>query len=431
VLSVVIPTHNRAALLRRSLGAIAHQSIGPRDLDVIVVDDGSTDETAEVLSSRWPFALRHIRVDHIGYRTGELRNVGAAQTTGERLCFLDDDVVVNPRWAEALVADPSDVVIGALLGYTVDPPSAEEEDVVTGACVDLAAGIRVDPSILAHDPREYARRVFGALAHQCHPWTLTWSGNLAVRRRLFDRIGGFDQNFRGYGLEDVELGYRLWKSRASFGFGDAAWAVHHATGVFELRYPSELNARRFLAKSPVLPVELLQFTNPARWANAWSHISALFGLPLVPDYAAEGGSLREISRPAGPGTLLVGCGLNGALLEAERALEFDPTVCRLLSAACPGLRPLWLLGAATPFPAATFRNAVVSDFWRALPIPYVRLMLRELLRVAHAVTVVALAGRPRLPPFCQWSNASDIRAVVDGLTVDERARVTIRLGPNA
>jgi glycosyltransferase involved in cell wall biosynthesis len=98
--SVIIPTHNRKTMLERCLGAIAAQHGGVADTEVIVVDDGSTDGTGEMLKSRvFPFAFTVRSVGNTG--PGSARNTGAAGARGLYLAFTEDDVLPDPDWLAA------------------------------------------------------------------------------------------------------------------------------------------------------------------------------------------------------------------------------------------------------------------------------------------------------------------------------------------
>jgi glycosyltransferase involved in cell wall biosynthesis len=102
--SVIIPTYNRAELVQRAIASVQAQS--QRDFELIVVDDGSEDDTAAVVS-RLP-GVRFERIAHGG--PGAARNAGIALARGERIAFLDSDDAWDPRFLEvmnaALDADP-------------------------------------------------------------------------------------------------------------------------------------------------------------------------------------------------------------------------------------------------------------------------------------------------------------------------------------
>src|SRR5947209_12306879 len=96
-ISVVVPTWNRAAHLRDLLASLAGQDYPPDRFEIVVVDDGSTDRTAEVVRAVASLAVPHVRYvpqEHRGYCAA--CNTGVSAASGEVVCFLDSDEMVPP-----------------------------------------------------------------------------------------------------------------------------------------------------------------------------------------------------------------------------------------------------------------------------------------------------------------------------------------------
>ena len=111
--SIVIPTHNRASLLRRALLCVQSQTL--RDQEIVVVDDGSTDDTATMLASGFPDVkvVRH----ETSRGPSAARNSGIAAATGDWMFFHDDDDLMHPSHladllAATLAAPPNSLVAG-------------------------------------------------------------------------------------------------------------------------------------------------------------------------------------------------------------------------------------------------------------------------------------------------------------------------------
>src|SRR5712692_2253520 len=102
-LSVIIPTHNRAASLAQTLRSALELDYPPDRWEIIVVDDSSTDETANVVRElqRTPAGsiVRYVHEDHL--EVSQARHIGARASAGELLLFTDDDVTFAPQWASA------------------------------------------------------------------------------------------------------------------------------------------------------------------------------------------------------------------------------------------------------------------------------------------------------------------------------------------
>ena len=123
MVSVVVPTHNRRQLVDRTLDALAAQTYPAERVEVIVVDDGSDDGTADALDGRvTPWRLRVIR--HRERRSAAAaRNTGVQAASGDVIAFTDSDCEPVPGWLEALV-DGFDDGVGLVQGATVPDPSA-------------------------------------------------------------------------------------------------------------------------------------------------------------------------------------------------------------------------------------------------------------------------------------------------------------------
>lgn len=179
-LTVIVPVYNGAAVLRLALRAMA-QSTRPPD-ELLVVDDGSTDESARVAEE---FGARLLRTPR---QSGPAcaRNLGARHATGDVLFFLDADVCVHPNTL-ALVAEAfQDPQLDALIGSYDDDPS--------------------EPDFLS----QYKNLMHCFVHHTARSEACTfWSGCGAIRREVFMECSGFDERYARPAIEDIELGYRM------------------------------------------------------------------------------------------------------------------------------------------------------------------------------------------------------------------------------
>ncbi|OXM44725.1 glycosyltransferase [Amycolatopsis alba DSM 44262] len=117
-ISVVLPTHDRAALLPRAIESVRAQRYG--NWELIVVDDASADSTPKVLAALEDPRIRAIRVAH--NRVSAARNVGLAAATGDVIAYLDDDNTMHPLWLKALAWTFGDhpEITAAYGGYVID-----------------------------------------------------------------------------------------------------------------------------------------------------------------------------------------------------------------------------------------------------------------------------------------------------------------------
>ena len=180
-IAVIIPVFNSRRLLRETLLALQSSSRFPDEL--IVVDDGSTDDSAGVAEQ---FGARVVKMaKNIG--PAACRNYAALLTRSEILVFLDADTCVHIDTLERMEAHLiEDTGLSAVIGSYDDTPS--------------------DPGICS----QYRNLAHCYVHHSAHRSALTfWSGCGAVRRAAFFDADGFDERYRKPSVEDIELGYRM------------------------------------------------------------------------------------------------------------------------------------------------------------------------------------------------------------------------------
>jgi glycosyltransferase involved in cell wall biosynthesis len=214
--SVIIPACNEAAGIGRTLAAVFEQEgLEEIELEVLVVDDGSTDGTAAVASGAGARVLRlgsHV-AEHRGGSPGAARNRGAAAATGDPLIFLDADCAPAPGWLAALLAahDAGEVVVG---GSLEAPPGLP----ATGRCDHYCGSYHLHPG----RPAGYVPNHSPA--------------NLSVRREAFLSTGGFAEGSPvADGHEELRWQGRLARRGVRIRFEPAAVVYHHnRTGIGNL-----------------------------------------------------------------------------------------------------------------------------------------------------------------------------------------------------
>jgi glycosyltransferase involved in cell wall biosynthesis len=193
-LSVIIPTRNRAPLLRRALDSLLVQTY-PADLfEVVIVDNGSSDQTASVcaLFSKESPNARHYYDDRPGLHVG--RHVGMKQGRGDILVYADDDIRAVPTWLEGVAESFQDPQAGLVGGKSLpefeSPPPAWVD-----ALWQKTEWGRTIPYFSILDFGDEIREL---------PSHYVWGCNYSIRKSLLVEIGGFHPD----GMPNDFLAYR-------------------------------------------------------------------------------------------------------------------------------------------------------------------------------------------------------------------------------
>jgi GT2 family glycosyltransferase len=209
--SVVVPTYERVASMRRCLAALAQLEYPRASFEVIVVDDGSATPLAEAIpASVDGLAVTIVRIPNSG--PGAARNAGAACARGRVLAFTDDDCQPAPSWLANLAASWERAPACLIGGRTVNALARNPWSVTSQVIVDMAyAFYNADVAT----PRFFA------------------SNNMAIPADLFAKLGGFRGGPFRVASEDRELCDR-WR-HAGYGLAYAPAAVVAHAHALELR----------------------------------------------------------------------------------------------------------------------------------------------------------------------------------------------------
>ncbi len=218
-LSVVVATHNQAPLLKESLRALLDQALSKQDYEIVVVDDGSTDDTPTVLQEFGP----HITVVRFPSNRGisAARNEGIRRASGKLVIFGDSDIIVRRDFLALHVTT-----------HQLHGPRI------------LCRG----PVVLVPDVR--AAR-YGPMPRLATSPAYVDAANASVERSVLMQAGLFDEKFPGYGWEDFELGVRLKQLGVRRVFCREAIAFHLQPAITEANMPRLLRKEEERAKSAV------------------------------------------------------------------------------------------------------------------------------------------------------------------------------------
>jgi GT2 family glycosyltransferase len=213
LISVIIPTYRRRESVRRTLAALAEQTLPPDRFEVLVAIDGSDDGTRELVAQfAAPYQLRGLWQPNRGRAAA--CNMGLAAARGDLIVILDDDMEPAPGFLAAHLAAHARGERLAVLGAV--PVARDEARPVTGLVAAKFSALQAkldQPGHVIHF-REF------------------YSGNASIRAAELAAVGGFDEAFKVYGNEDSELALRLLRSGVRISFCADALARQHYTKDF-------------------------------------------------------------------------------------------------------------------------------------------------------------------------------------------------------
>lgn len=212
-LSVVIPTYNRQVIVRKTLLGFASQTFSPDRFEVLLVDDGSTDDTASMIRRmKLPFALRVVTRPHGGANAARNEGIRAAQ--GHVVVITGDDMIPEPGFLEAHATfhRKHPVESEAMLGF-----------------IDWSPEITVTPFMkFIVSPEGGQQFAYHLVKNGKVDFRLFYTSNLSLKRSFLHRQTTlFDPDFLYPAFDDVELGYRLANQGMQIHFNPLAVTRHH------------------------------------------------------------------------------------------------------------------------------------------------------------------------------------------------------------
>jgi glycosyltransferase involved in cell wall biosynthesis len=211
--TIQLCTYNRAALLEQVLDACFEQTVDPNAYEVVLVNDGSTDATPSVIARAAQRATcRFEIINQVNSGLAKGRNAGIARASGERIIFIDDDVLPLPNFVEEHLRShdrtPKAIVRGGAI-------NVENFDVLPVPIWSI---------------KDYSGNFF-------------WTTNVSVPLATIREIGGFNESFSEYGWEDIDVGLRLRARGVRAVFNPKALVYHYKPR------PRSVNVEKMIAQA--------------------------------------------------------------------------------------------------------------------------------------------------------------------------------------
>ncbi len=183
MISVIIPTYNRADFVLEAIESVLNQTY--QNFELIVVDDGSTDETEEKVQKSFPNKLSFIKQPNQGVSSA--RNTGIQSSNGDWIAFLDSDDYWLPKKLD---------IQTMFLQKNQSALICQTEEI----------WIRKDKRV---NQKKIHKKHSGLIFEYCLPLCIVSSSSVIIKRELLDRVGGFDTNLPA--CEDYDLWLRIAK----------------------------------------------------------------------------------------------------------------------------------------------------------------------------------------------------------------------------
>ncbi|MEH7501400.1 glycosyltransferase [Neobacillus drentensis] len=275
--SIVIPSLNKYPLNLFTLFSLEHQTFNPSKMEVIFIDDASTDQTEEKLKGYSPpYHFKYIR-NKKNLGRAKVRNLGIRSARGSILIFLDAEMITEPDFVEKHhkfhQSKNKLILSGAMHSkviYSCIFPVFTQEEInkistLTKNNQEIYSRIQ-DFKYPCEEPypllekSDIAKKAFKDIGVQVYPWfqsitrnfaanlegfTFPWmaflTGNVSIRKEFIIQAGLFDEDFVQYGYEDWELGYRLYKMGAKYIVGNDLITYHQQHPVGERKWKEAIN----------------------------------------------------------------------------------------------------------------------------------------------------------------------------------------------
>lgn len=256
--SVIIPTFNDGDNLISTLNCLVNQTLRKEDYEVIVCDDGSSENMLFSLKKFEDMMnFRYIYHSHIGFGAAKSRNDGIRIARSPLCVFLDSGMLVQDDFIEKhlfLHEKQEKVVIGKYLGF--EKPHNTEKQLLelyrTMSNKELFE--EVLNSTEFDDRRKFSMPMLGKEINVWEaPWLFLWGGNFSIEKKYLESVRSFDESFDVWGGEDTDLGIRLFLVGCEFEYSEIVPCLHiphnkSSTKDFSFGNGARSRRRNFLKK---------------------------------------------------------------------------------------------------------------------------------------------------------------------------------------
>jgi len=390
--SVVIPTCNKSKFLDVALASLSKQELAQGDnFEIIIVNDGKEENTKEIIE-RWKYTLS-IKYCKTAGKSGRAyaRNLGGENASGEILIFLDDDMLAMPNLINehisAHIQCNNLVAIG--YRYRLEQSTLELFNFITP--MKVAANIehiKQLPSLL--DERETVYKACNDNIEEYYtPWICLYSNNMSIRKETFIKYK-FDEIYqKKWGIEDVELGYRLYETGLRFKLLRQASAYHLPHATSWRRNLSELKDNMIVFYDIFQNYEIELYVDHLK-VGLLKYMECIKNIKTVgykiSNNDRSGKILEFYTNNIRDKNKIFIAGIEDGDIVEKLKLSNKTVIYSKLSK-----NDSWaidLLGSKTNYPDNSFEQVIIGSGTNEVVYPYMSLILKEALRVSKNVIFV-------------------------------------------
>ncbi len=422
--SVVIPTYNRSKLLELTLVSLLKQDLRDMTFEIVIVDDGSNDDTKYMVDkySRL-LSINYIYHEHIGHAPSKIRNQGILAAKGSRIIFLDSGVVAGKDliYEHCIANSPNrnSVVIGVV--YALYTPTEDEEFYELFDITDIEKSLKHFRQREAYvDYRTYGYSELNYdLSLAPAPWHYFWTCNVSVPRQVLTGSVMFDESFVTWGMEDIDLGLRIFKAGIPFSIGKHAELIHipHSPCA-EFGEKNESNGRNTLIFHERHQCIESEFCYCGNDLNLNFYMKILLEAERFDFNNIDAENLFYFLEDK---SILIFGGYNGSILRYipnAHVLEYAKDYYQQLLTLLPDGTVYNCLGASTPI-TKEYDAVLITDFWLYINEVWLFHIIKEAMRIGRSVYLICeimVNNNPSL--FIQEEKIHELEKCLDELNQD-------------
>lgn len=219
--SVIIPTYNREKLLENTLITLCNQTVGKDKYEVIIIDDGSIDNTFSLVRKYYEkLNIIYIYQEHKGFGAGIARNKGIKLSNGKICVLVDSGILLASDAIERNIINHSLYPDSALIGYVYgfDETNEFEEEIIN-LNIDFTSINHYFNLLEERNILDYRENVYRDMGDDMTlwpaPWSIFWTAYVSIKKSTLEFVGMFDESFQTWGCEDTDLGLALYVNHKS------------------------------------------------------------------------------------------------------------------------------------------------------------------------------------------------------------------------